>query len=281
MGARVLAALVATALVVGAVVLRTGMDSDDDGGPLGGGGGDERVVFCARELGDVCDGDEVPAATTAKNVIDAGDAPDTWVTAGPWPAMVDEARVNLPPLFAGDRKPRVVAGAPLVAVVRKRPPQCPEQVTWVCLGDALIADVRISAPPQDDSTRLFLRAAFVAGKIGNSDYASNDVEGEVLDWIAAVERGLDANRQFAASVDDFRVIPGVDVFLTTIADAGGPVAGMSTVTPAPLVRIDVYATGERPDGLAERLTAEGWLPPSSADDGLPSPGVLVALREIV
>src|SRR5688500_12039110 len=99
MGARILAALVATAVVVGAVGVRSRFIEDDDATARGRDGrvGSNRV--CAAELGDVCIGLDVEAAgATADRLVEAEDAAEadvrTWLAVGPWPQMVDEARVS-------------------------------------------------------------------------------------------------------------------------------------------------------------------------------------------
>ena len=300
MASRVIAARVAPALGGGAVVVRRRWDADNAG--PGAGRGDERVgsrVICAGDfVEDVCS----RAGTVVESESDTADAlikaegrrdadVSTWLAIGPWALMVDEARetANKPQLF-GTVRP--LAGTTLSVIVRKKPPQCPANVTWRCLGDALVAGARVSGPPPGTGTRLLATAAFASAYVGRSDFASNDITDDpaASDWLHAVERGIDSTRQFGAtSVADFLTKQGAaDVFITTAADAIANAAPSSQVaTPAPLVKVGAYLATATPDGesklageLRDRLLLFNWQPPVQVATGLPSPGVLLALREV-
>lgn len=296
--ARVLAALLATAMVVGAVVVRRAMD-DDGNSP----GRDRDVaatrVICADDLvEDVCSDPGMvvePEADTADALIDADGRRDAdvrmWLAVGPWPSMVDEARraANKPGLF---EVVRPLAGTELAVIVRNKPAQCPAEVTWRCLGDALVAGARVSGPPRGTGIRLLATAAFATAYLGRSDFASNDITDDpaASDWLYAVDRGLETTRQFGAtSVADFLTKPGAaDVFVTTAADAVANAAPPSQrVTPEPLVKVGAYlgganrrdAEGDLARELEDRLQLFNWRPPVQVATGLPSPGVLQALRD--
>lgn len=297
MGARILAALVAAAMVVGAVAIRRAIDDGEDGGSGSRGDGPGRAVgshrVCAAELGDVCIGLDVEAAgTTADRLVEAEDAAEadvrTWLAVGPWPQIVDEARVSSGKraVFAG--RGRTLASTELVAVVARKPATCTGEVTWTCLGDAIVAGARVAAPARGSGVRLLATAAFAGGKLGRTDYASNDVtdDPEAADWLAAVDQGIEQSRGFGAtSLADFLVKRGsADVFVTTRADAvtSGTPDSMIT-TPAPLVRAVAAfgAAGDAETGdLSDRLQLFNWRAPPQPAAGLPSPGVLLALREV-
>jgi hypothetical protein len=288
---RVLAAVAAAAMVVGALVVRDRMDNRAPDEPAS-----TRTV-CTVELAAACDDVDDVGAVADKLIAltSRREAPMTeWATAGPWPQIVDEAR-KASSRFALFTSRKVVASTELVAVVRTMPAACAgKPVTWLCLGDAAgqtAAGTRpaVSAPSRSTSTRLLLRAALIAGKLGRTDYASNDLDldPDATNWIAAAERGIEAGRgRGAPTLADFNLVPGADVFVTTAADAKAAGRGLQVVKPTPLVRVDAVVGriadgGTDPQTIGERLRAQGWVPPSATgDDGLPSPGVLLALRDI-
>jgi hypothetical protein len=315
--ARVLALLAAIAMIAGAFVYRYGSPFDGDGGgPSPGGDGEAAVVVCAAELGaEVCDavdadGRDVvvePAATTADRLIAARGFADAkvagWLAPGPWPAMVDEQRrlASRPVLFAS--KGRSIAETPLVVVSRKGqnpavPAGCdPAAVTWRCLGDAgQQPTLRIGADPASSSSRLFLRAAALNGLFGRSDWATNDLDAppegtpDPLAWLGNLDRRFSEAAGFGArSLDSFVLQQGsASHFLTTGAEAKrAPGDRFDTRTPAPAARIAAaYTAAARggtqigTDDVATKLGAAGWtVKPDAKTEGLPSPGVLLALRE--
>ena len=202
--------------------------------------------------------------------------------------MVEEARRTsaTDKLFV-DQRP--LASTSLVAVVVRKPAQC-QEITWRCLGDAAIASGRVAAPSNSTSTRLLLRAALLGGYIDKPDYAINDldeVEG-ARDWISAVERNIEvARRRQATSLQEFLATRGAaaDVFLTTAAEASR-FPGLQVATPQPAATFTVVlaATGRfDANGAGDALRRAGWdTDPASLtkSSGLPSPGVLLALREV-
>lgn len=310
MPSRLLAVVAAIAMIGGAFVYRYGVPGGGDGGSDGtgsgnGGGVDAGAVICAAELGpDVCEavGDDVtfePAATTADRLVSAGSAAEAgiavWIVPGPWSQMVDAARgTTRPALFA---KPEVIASSPLVAVTKKAQPiaTCAGAVTWRCLGDAAQDPAfRLAADPDTNTVGLLVRAAALGGFLGSADYASNDLD-EVPDasnWLGNLDRSLDRAGSFGAgTVARFVAAPAVaQGYVTTAAAAGlatsRPELVVSAPTPAAVVGViiarPVRATGKGDvdvDGLRKALVAAGWkAEPPPGDDGLPSPGVLVALR---
>jgi hypothetical protein len=293
-GARVVAALVAAAMVVGAVMVRRALDGDGNSGN-GNGGGPQvatRTVCASDVQEDVCfpRDDVEPEGATADALIEAAGAEDgdlrAWLTVGPWPQMVDDARrsAGKPRLFSDVR---TLASTELVAVVRRKPDQCTGEVTWRCLGDAAVAGARVAAPPRGTGIRLLATAAFAGAYLGRSDYASNDITDDpaAADWLAAVDRGIEDARQFASTLDDALVKQGaVDVFVTTLADATAGATPPGQVTVAqPVVRATAYlGTAGRfdADEVADRLQLFHWRSPPQPPAGLPSPGVLLALREV-
>lgn len=288
--ARLLASAVAVAMVAGAIAYRSGRDG-------GGDSGDKGVIVCARELGRVCDAipgaqRELASETAARlagvaSGAEAGVA--AWLAPGPWAAMVDEQR-RQGPLF--DRS-EVLATTRLVAVIRKGQPiaACETEVTWRCLGDAAQDPAfRIAGDPPDEAYGLFVRAAALGGLLG-PDYFINDVEDEALGWLSNLDDRLAAAPRFGAtSLQQFLVIPGsARAYLTSAAasDQLDARASADVATPAPVATVGatlVTVKGVSVDrrAVTARLAAAGWeAGPVDGDDGLPSPGVLLALRELL
>ena len=298
---RILALVVAVAMVGGAFAYRSSRDGGDAGG--GGDSTDEVAggIYCAAELGPVCDaipGAKVQATTetferlvTARSAADAGVR--VWVTAGPWADIVDEARTGRPQLFS---KSRPLASTPLVSVLRKGtlPSGCGATASWKCLGDlAQEASAGLGGDPPTDVGHLFIRAAALGGFLDKTNYAINDLDesSAAESWILNVDSSLDRGKSFqAGSLSDYLATRGVGarVFFTTevAVKAVGPLPDFDVFTPTPAAIIGAFvavADGGRADvdedRIREALTKAGWkaaAPP--AEDGLPSPGVLVALR---
>ena len=312
MPSRLLAVLAALGMIGGAFVYRYGVPGGSDDGGSNGGNGNGGVVagavICAAELGaEVCEaaGDDVtfePAATTADRLVSARSAAEAgvavWIAPGPWSQMVDAARSSRPPLFG---RPDVIASTPLVVVTKKSQPlaTCAGGVTWKCLGDAAQdPNVRLAADADATPSGLFIRAAALGGFLGSSDYPINDLD-EVPDasgWFANVDRTLDRAVGFGAtSVGKFVITPATAQAYVTTASAAGVAANrpeltVTAPTPAAVVGVSVARVGGSSsskgdvdlDALREALVAAGWkAEPPAQDDGLPSPGVLVALRERV
>jgi hypothetical protein len=314
--ARVLAVLAALAMIVGAFVYRYGSPFDGGGGGTdgsSGGDGDAAVVVCAQELGpDVCDavdadGVEVvvePASETAKRLIEARTAASAgvagWLAPGPWAAMVNEGRKLGSKAVLFNSKGRNLAETPLVAVSRKGqvPPGCDAAaMSWRCIGDAgQQSAVRIGADPASSSSRLYLRAAALNGLFGNSTWATNDLDAppegtpDPNAWLGNLDRRFAEAAGFGArSLDSFVLQQGSAThFLTTGAAAkGAPPDRFDTRTPTPAATIAVTYTAAAQgghqidiDAAAKALGAAGWtVQPDARTKGLPSPGVLLALRE--
>jgi hypothetical protein len=287
--ARILAFVVAIAMVGGALVYRASQDSS---GPTGA-SGDPRVV-CAAELGPVCDvisGAIVePVHITADRLAGARTAADAdiaaWLTPGPWAEMIDAQRKqqSKPALFG---RPERLAHTALVAV-QKTPPLCLAPVTWKCLGDAAQAPgAAVGADPKTSPAGLFIRAALLSGFFGRTDFASNDFE-DAPGWLDNVERAVaTASSKQASDLTRFLVsAPDVRVFLTT-AQAAGRAPGLAVPDPVASVTVALAPSAGVKPGLdsakiRDALQANGWVVgPPSGGDGLPSPGVLLALREVL
>lgn len=164
-GIRILAFVVAIAMVVGAIVLRQRLDGGDDAGnaapsPTGASTaasepeptGPLRIV-CATEFAPVCkalrdgatDGVEVtvePAGTTADRLVGAsGAAPlDGWLVTAPWPEIVADrrARAGEGALLTTDIT-TVATSRLVIAIWNDRAAVLADRcgaIDWSCIGDA-------------------------------------------------------------------------------------------------------------------------------------------------
>ncbi len=307
MVARILAVLAALGMVVGAFVYRYGVPGGDDGGGGKGGSGEVAgAIYCALELGAVCDAVDgatvEPAATTAATLIAARSAGSAgirgWVAPGPWAAMVDDGRMlgSKAPLFAARTRP--IATTSLVAVARKGqfPAGC-APATWRCIGDAAQdPGFRLGGDSLTSPTGLFSRAAALGGFFGRSDFATNDLDEQpdARPWLDNLNNRLAAAGGFGAgSLDSFVLQQGsARIYLTTAAAAKTAKldanAQFDVVAPTEPASITAGFTPTASDGgriddarVGQALRAAGWsaVGPGAKDDGLPSPGVLLALLE--
>ncbi len=147
---RIVAVVIAIAMVGGALAIRALVFDDDDSGGSSGGGSTETLrVACAAELADVCA--ELDAEVTVANAGDTaaaliaatgrGDTDiDAWVTVAPWAQIVRDQRTaaGSEPVLDDDIGP--VARSPLVFVARKDRADvlagaCGGAVTWTCVGN--------------------------------------------------------------------------------------------------------------------------------------------------
>lgn len=197
--ARLLAVLVAIALVVGAFAVRARLADDRDGGDSGdgeagsdGNGDDEGrsgdlVVVCVTELADVCEavGRQAEgmavrveeAATTAGALValDAGAEPpaDAWVTLDPWPAMVDVVRASASrdPLFAGDEPATAASSTFVVLGFADRIEPCGEPVAATCLVQQVAAEgLKVGLPSGDEALGVLATGQVAAGLAGATDF---------------------------------------------------------------------------------------------------------------
>ena len=293
---RFLALLVAAGLVVGALVVRAAIDDDDD---TGDGDGRTTLVVCAEELASACDALDADydvrvedAADTADRV--AGSAAtdvDVWVTTSPWPAMVDDvrARAGLDPRFAASP---TAAGRTRLAVVG---PADLEGCDWRCLGERAADDLRLGSRPLGSTGLGVLTvAAAAAGWFGSPAFATNDFDAEFDRWLAGFAAGVEASsgpvRQLLQSRAFFDAAIDLEATAATaLASASADrSAGLTLQYPAPVATIEAVVArvgAGAPDDIvavvSEHLRELGWEAASDGPTGLPSAGVLIALRDRV
>ncbi len=256
----------------------------------------------------------VEAAGTTIDRLAAAEDPGevAWLTLAPLPQLVDDlrSRAGLVPLFV-DSVP--IASSKLVLVGRT--PQmgvlaahCGGAVTWTCLGDAAgrpWSDIGGQAAwgavqpaheaPASSATGLLSFANAVVGFFGRADLASADLESDAFtDWVRRLERSIPSfGGPQGTPFEQFLLLPQINVVATTEAEvnasAGARRSELTVAYPAPMAQADVVlatsAGTDLPDGVVDELatasTAAGWESPSAASPGgLPSPGLLQALRQL-
>lgn len=285
---RILAVLVTIGMVAGAIYIRDRID-DDGGGGAGGNGGAQLVcdpvleAACRAVSGDVVVED---AATTAERVIGADSFEgDGWVTAGPWPAMVDELRetAGRTPLF-GDGG-RVVASSRMAVV---GPAETPGP--WRAVGDAVGgSDLRLGWRDPASGLGVLQVGAFAVGFFDGPDFATNDFDAAFRSYLEGIEdeaevarnpleRRLQQGVSFAAAVVSFQA----EAERLLEEAAPGRRGDLQPLYPDPVVAVEAVLAGTE-DGagdLRESLNEQGWDVPADRS-GLPSPGVLAALWQEV
>lgn len=219
--ARLLAAVVALALVAGAFVLRGALAGEDDepradgrdtpaGG--GGGGGDEGSfqVLCDEDLGEaVCtalgeaDGVDEVRVVGLGDVLAAATAPageaaidltavDAWLTPDPMPALLDEARrgAQLQPLTDERAQVEVTSSRLALLALPETPGGCADQIA-VGFGCVIEADANppVAVPSNATAVGTLAIAAGAVAVHGDTDFgigafqgtAESDLLGRFLD----------------------------------------------------------------------------------------------------
>jgi hypothetical protein len=284
---RVLALVVAVGLIVGAVFLRSAFD-DDEAATATGEDGPVRVV-CATELAAACaevDGDVEDAARTASRLIgEAQPDLDVWVAPAPWPAMVDDARTRAGRDALFDDA-TVVARSPITIVAGGDPGDC----GWRCIGDGTDT---LGMPSPDAGFGLLVLGAAATDWFGTADFAANDFDPAFRSWITGLADRIvvtdDPVRRILQSRAFFDLAVSYEASARSTLDAASADRkdGLSLQYPHPMTFLDatVAAVGgvgtSITDAAGDALLANGWTAPASTPTGLPRPGVLLALQELL
>ncbi len=245
---------------------------------------------------------------------------DGWLTPGPWGELVDASRApSAGKLFAA-RDGALARSPLVLAVWKDKRARlaCPEPVDLGCLGDAVNArGFRLGAPGDEQATGVLADAALGAGHIKNRNFATNDLtETDLSDWLTGVDTNIDrvtrnpGGRSFAEMLTFGSAV--AEGYLSTEAEVGPELARaakrgqLDVAYVAPTATADVLFAprlGDRGKRLSdivrgeralEALRLSGWRvkgrpavpgvnrnsPQLPQDDGLPSAGVLQALREV-
>lgn len=201
---RLLAVLVAAALVVGAVVVRGRIDATSASGPRGTAAPDIISVACAEDLRVVCDeldvdpSFEVVPAPVEQTVAAIASEPvpsfDVWLTFSPWPELAGQRRdAAQRATVTGEASP-VLASSPVVVVARQDRLRvlaswCGGSLTWECIGEAAGSQwrelggesawgtVKVGhASPETSATGLLTLAQAAAGYLGTAGFGSRALE---------------------------------------------------------------------------------------------------------
>jgi hypothetical protein len=312
---RLIAVIVAVALVVIALVIRNGSDDGGDGAS-----GKLKLV-CAPELESACNalGSDVDVTvqtpgTLADKLEKASGDPgiDGWLTPGPWPEMVEAARkgAGVQPLFAVEHPPArtriglavwpdrlsVLNGACTV-------------FTWKCFGDvvgkgtwttvggpAAWGQIKIGFPdPPNDATGLAALGAATVGYFGTTNFSSTDLDDPGFrSWLRNLVKANADN----PNLDDVLARgPAEAAAAATLEAVGGPVLASSPRSPkpaltypAPVASADVVLGSVISDRgrrlasivngqLPELLRNAGWQVGGATPTGLPAADLLDALRQ--
>lgn len=298
---RVAAVIAAIGLIVCAVLIRQTLDKDDGPSSSDGDRREAAVLVCAEELADACrrldldasfDVRVEDAAVTADalSASDGGGVLDVWAVSQPWPAIVDQerARDGLSPLFAGEPIP--IASTPLVAVGASDLDGC----DWRCLVDR-DDRLRFGSRPLSSGVGVLTIGAATASWFGRADFATNDFDPAFDRWLADL---IDATKPARSPVTQLlQARAFFDVALSFEAEAASALQaaspdrteGLSLLHPSPAATlVAVIVTAPRGDAsraqtlapsLQQALAEDGWSAQAPDATGLPSPGVLTALRD--
>jgi hypothetical protein len=318
---RLLALGVAIALVAIAVVIRNGIDS----GSSGTAGGKLHLV-CAPELASTCNrlGSDIDVTvedpgTTLDALEKAGTNAglDGWLTPGPWPEIVREARLragkeallSVGPSLGRSRVGLAVWPDRLAVLLG----QCPNRlITWRCLGDVVTKGqwsavggqaawgrIKVGFPdPTNDATGLAALGTATVGFFGRPDLSSSDLDDPGFRaWLRSLAT---ANADHPSLDDVLTRGPAEAAAVATFDAVGQPVIGSSARSPKPTLTYPApvasagVVLGRRDTGRGRQLESvvterirgllkdTGWQlagpPPSAPPFGLPPADLLDALR---
>ena len=307
-GRRVVAAVVAVGLVVGAIVVRRSIDDGSTGGSTGGG---SPSLLCTPETEAACralggritvEDPGVTADRLAGATAELG--ADLWVAPKVWIDLVAERRRQASlgdgPLAAATP---VLANTPLDLVIKDTSvttatAACNGVIDWACIaGPGTRAGIRVGVDPTSTTPGLLTRVALTAALLGTTAYATNDFDDpRFTDGVAALNGSLVVGGQGGTTaLERLLNIPASSDAATAVGAVATPsVAGaaasstLKVLTPAPRVSAQAIAAGSRTavssldvGELRGALTGHGWTagaaPGSPANSGLPNAGVMVGL----
>lgn len=313
---RVLAFLGAAALIIGALLIRNGLDdhssssSDGTDAPSGG----STIVVCSTQLAAVCNKLPKSYSVTVESAGDTLDRlskngaqpPDAWITLDPFPGMLDTLRTysNLPAL--APEVAAIATDAPVLAVPTARNDAvaagCAGQAAWKCLGgaagkpwtslspDAAGGDVLVGiTDPGSEDLGLVTFANAVAGYFGvvQADNSSFQDPG-FTSWLRNFSNNVDVVSTGSTPLGTLLIRKTeVNVAASTDSEVGGNQrrSEVATVAASPAVSPTVVVAGFTARGKAVATKAPplflavGWTSPASPQPQLPA-GTFVALRAL-
>lgn len=310
LGAFVLAAL----MVAGALAARGAIGGDDEDEAVDGREPQPSGLVCASDLAEICAAAGIPmagkpeAGDTADVLIAADRSADlggsAWLVTEAWASVVaaERERNRDEPLFEVAGDPLASSGV-VMTLWSDRATQLAERCGlpvdgapgWRCLaeqtGTALQAGdrVRAASPDVDTATGLVVAASQAAGLLGRADFASNDFdEGDFRALASNLAGGQDADPVRAMRSQGPGQVTAAGTLVARTTNLASNFGTIRPTVPEPAVRADVVlvapAGADVPEDqrreLSEALQAAGWDPPSAEPSGLPSGGVLAAVRTL-
>lgn len=310
---RVGALVLAAVMVAAAFAARGSFGGDDEDEATGGGDPQPAGIVCASDLADICAAAGVQiagkpqAGDTADALIAAGEPADlggaAWLVTGAWASVVadERERNRADPMFeVADGS--LASSTTVIAVWTDRGAQLAERCGqpadaapgWRCLAEQAGTDlqggrVRLAGPDVDSAAGLVVAAAQVAGLLGTTDFASNDFDASFGSLASRFVEGQTSDPLRDMVVQGPGRITAAGMLGARTTNLGTPRFGAITATvPEPAVRADVVLVvpvgTDVPEhqraALTDALLAAGWDPPSADPAGLPSGGVLAAIRTL-
>jgi hypothetical protein len=250
------------------------------------------TVICATEVRAACEQlegvrvveTEAPGVTYERLAAGEPLGANGWLVSQPWPDMAQLRGTST-----------TLARSPLVVVTTTRRPagfDCP-QATWDCVAGFAETSPNFAYGTRDTTGGLLARAGIAGGLLGKQDFVRNDfddrddfrsrygaLDSAVSDVTAG--RSSDLATTIQTAVGTYAAVAVLDSS-TDLARAG-----FEALTPTPEISADVVLAGHPDrfdlDRISDALLATGWL--RSGDktrpgpNGLPKPGVMVALRDL-
>ena len=324
MASRILAFVVAVAMVAGAIWYRGRDDGAEDNGSTDVAADAPLRLVCATELQAACEaiteaaGENIaltiePAGTTADRLtaVRGPAGLEVWMTPGPWPAMVRQAReraaidplIQAPAAAVGRARVGIVMWKERAAALRQR---CP--VDLKCLGEAAAdgawaksggqttwGDVDLGIPdPVTDASGLAVVAAGTTAFFGSADVSTTDLERDDyqrwLGGLARAARQADLARMLATGVAEIDAVATFEPVITPILRGAARGNQVDVIYPSRVASADVVlgtVPGNRADRLVEILRGDegrqalerlGWRASAAPPGSLPDAGLFAALR---
>lgn len=273
---RLAAAVVAIALVAGALWLRSRRDggsSSPQGTTTTTAPTSAGTLLCVPELAEGCRAAAAtsgaaltiePAGTTIDRLAAAEDPGEvTWATLAPLPELVDDlrARAGLAPLFSDGRNTALASSKlALVGLANQfeiLAAHCGGEATWACLGDvagkpwtaiggqAAWGDVKPAhEAPDTSATGLLTFANATVSFFGRPAIGTIDLQSDAYsDWVRRLERSIPYfGGPEGTPFERFLLLPAINVVGTTEAEvnakAGARRSGLTVAYPAPMAQAD-------------------------------------------
>ncbi len=281
---RLLAVVIAVALVVGASVMRRFLD---DGGGLSLGGGGSRI-YCDSSLADACTSVfdsadliiEAPGVTLERFLDTADQGAVVWIAADLWFDILESEQRRL---GQGDEVTATsdpIAHSPLVLATDTG--ECSD-ISWACVM-GIDGDLGTGGD-LDSSAGLAVEVQLAVTALGRVSFATNDPD--FRSWKSRLTVDVRPSRSELALLGTYLNSPGV-VDAIALSDAAVTSLGRTTGAAIPTdggadLEIEAVAlNGARLPGslgdLGDALTSVGWLPGSAPAAELPTGGAMQALR---